>query len=107
MQLNIENYKKELRGISVVEVSGEGCANCITLMPILYKILSLRDDCVLHHLEVNEQNMALCKEFSIDRVPTILVLKDREVMARCTGYQPEEILEIWLDTKINEIKNNV
>ena len=106
MQLSMQNYKEALKGISIVEVSGESCANCISLIPILNNIVSNRNDCVLHHLEVTEETMPLVEAFGVVAVPTILILKDDEVMAKCRGYQPEEILEIWIDAKLEEIKTN-
>ena len=30
--INVENYKEELKGLCCVEISGESCANCLTLM---------------------------------------------------------------------------
>lgn len=104
MKLNKDNYKSVLKGISVIEVSGESCANCLTLMPILARLVGNRTDCELHHLEVDETTLDICQEFGVEAVPTILIMKDDKVMSKCRGYQPEEILEIWLDSKIEEIK---
>ena len=104
MQLNNKNYKEALKGISVIEVSGESCANCLTLMPILNSIVSKMDGVSLHHIEAQEDTMDLIQLFEVYAVPTILVMKDDKVMARCRGYQPEEILEIWLESKVDEIK---
>ncbi|MBR6288382.1 MAG: thioredoxin family protein [Acholeplasmatales bacterium] len=104
MKLTNENFLKELKGVSVIEVSGESCANCLTLMPILNKLISQRNDCVLHHIEASEDSMEIIEAFDIQAVPTILVMKDDYIVARCRGFQPEEILEIWLDDKINEAK---
>lgn len=95
----------ELSGITVVEISGESCANCITLMPILHRLVGQRDDCKLLHVEAAEDTMELLKKWDIQAVPTILVMKDNEICARVRGFQPEEILEVWLDAKIEEIKN--
>ena len=100
----MNNYKEVLKGISVVEISGESCANCISLIPILNKLVGQRDDLKLHHLEVTEETMPLVEAFGVVAVPTILIMKDDVVHAKCRGYQPEEILEIWLDSKIEEIK---
>ena len=33
------------------------------------------------------------------------LIEDGEIFARCAGFQPEEILEIWMDAKIAERKN--
>ena len=104
MLLNSKNYKEYLKGITVIEVSGESCANCLSLMPILHTLTKDRKDCVLHHIEASEDTMDMIEKFEIRGVPTILVMYDEEVYARCKGFQPEEILELWLDAKIKEVK---
>lgn len=104
MWLNKDNYKEYLKGICVVEVSGESCANCLTLMPILDRIIKERNDCKLYHIEANDDTMDLINEFKVFSIPTILVMYDLEVKASCRGFQPEEILELWLDSKIGDIK---
>lgn len=96
------NYKEKLEGICVIEISGESCANCLTLMPILNNIVSKRDDCRMVHIEADENTTELIKIFDVDRVPTILLTDNGEIFARATGFQPEEILEIWIDAKISE-----
>lgn len=104
MLLNTKNYKEYLKGISVLEVSGESCANCLSLMPILHRLITPREDAVLHHIEASEETAELLSAFGVEAVPTILILYNDEVYAKCRGYQPEEILEIWLDAKIEELK---
>lgn len=99
--LNDTNYKELLKGIQVVEVSGESCANCLTLMPLLYELCTERQIPLLH-LEVADNTMNFIKEYEIDRVPTVLLLNDGIVFGRATGFQPKEIFEIWLDAKIEE-----
>lgn len=92
-----------LEGICVVEVSGESCANCITLMPILDRLVGSRTDCKLVHIEAAEDTIDLIKRFEVRQAPTILITKDGEVVERVVGFQPEEILEIWLDDKISKL----
>lgn len=100
-----DNYKEELKGICVIEISGESCANCLSLMPVLNNIISQRDDCRLVHIEASAETVELMEMFEVLTAPTILLTLDGEIKARCKGYQPEEILEIWLDAKIEEIKS--
>ena len=104
--MNEKDYKSQLKGICCVEISGESCANCLTLMPILDRLCSARDDVRLVHVEADYSTMALMEEWEVDRVPTILLTDDGEIFARCKGFQPEEILEIWLDAKLEEHKAN-
>lgn len=96
--------KEKLKGLCCVEVSGEACANCLTLMPILDRLISERDDIKLVHIEADYTTTALMDEWDITKVPTILLTDDGEIFARCSGFQPEEILELWLDAKIEERK---
>ena len=105
MWLNDKNYKDYLKGINVIEVSGESFANCLTLMPILSNLLDNRDDLKLYHIEVNEESKEFIEKYEIRQVPSILIFYDLDLYVSCRGYQPEEILEIWLDKKIKELKD--
>ena len=104
--LGKKDYKSQLKGLCVVEVSGESCANCLTLMPILEELVNARTDVKLVHFEADFSTMELMEEWEIEKVPTILLTDDGEIFARCTGFQPEEILELWLDAKIEERKSS-
>ncbi len=102
--INEKNYKEHLQGLCCVEISGESCANCLTLMPLLKELIDARNDIRLVHVEADYSTLPLMEVWEVEKVPTILLVEDGEIFARCTGYQPEEILEIWLDAKIEEQK---
>ncbi len=102
--MNEKNYKEHLQGLCLVEVSGESCANCLTLMPILKDICDSRGDIRLVHVEADYTTLPLMEVWEVEKVPTILLVEDGEIFARCAGYQPEEILELWIDAKIAERK---
>ena len=104
--MNEKDYKEQLKGICCVEISGESCANCLTLMPILKSLCEARDDVRLVHVEADFTTLALMEAWEVEKVPTILLMDDGEIFARCSGFQPEEILELWLDAKIEERKAN-
>ena len=99
-----KDYKSLLKGLCVVEISGESCANCLTLMPILKELVENRNDVTLVHVEADFTTVELMEEWEVTKVPTILLTDGEEIYARCSGYQPEEILELWLDAKIEERK---
>ncbi len=104
--INDNNFKESFKGLQVVEISGESCANCLSLMPLLYEVVSERNDVELLHVEASENTVGIMKEYSIDRVPTILLLDDGVEFARATGFQPKEIFEVWIDSKIkSHLKN--
>ena len=99
-----KDYKEHLTGRCCLEISGESCANCLTLMPILKGICEARGDIRLMHVEADYTTIALMEALEVEKVPTILLVEDGEIFARCSGFQPEEILEIWMDAKIEERK---
>ena len=47
-----------------------------------------------------ETDGEIFREKGIDRIPCTIVLKGDEEVARCYGYQPPEILSLWLKSKI-------
>ena len=100
--INDSNYKEKLNGLQVVEVSGESCANCLTLMPMLFEVVGARDNLSLLHIEADENTKGFIEEYKIDRVPTVLLLDDGKEFARAIGFQPQEIFELWLDAMVEE-----
>ena len=102
--MNEKDYKEHLKGLCCVEVSGESCANCLTLMPILQELCENRKELRLVHIEADYSTLVLMEEWGVAKVPTILLMEDGEIFARCSGFQPEEILELWLDAKLEERK---
>ncbi len=103
--MNEKNYKEYLQGLCCVEVSGESCANCLTLMPILKEICEERGDIRLVHVEADFNTLPLMEVWEVEKVPTILLVEDGEIFARCSGFQPEEILQLWIDAKVAERKS--
>ena len=98
--------KDYAQGLCAVEISGESCANCLSLLPVLSSIVAKRDDIKLVHIEADETTVQFMYDYEVRQVPTILLMDNGVVFARAVGFQPEEILEIWLDAKIEEHKNN-
>ena len=86
---------------SLLEVSRESCANCLTLLPLVNPLAAARG-LEVGHPEATEAKAQRVRSLQVDRVPTLIVFRDGKEVARCTGYQPEEILELWLDAKIQE-----
>ena len=102
--MTFEEFKEKLEGICLIEVSGESCANCLTLLPLVNKLVVERDDCKFFHIEAGFDTKELVTGFGIVEVPTLLVCLDGKEVARCKGFVPEEILSLWIDAKIENCK---
>lgn len=101
---SLEEFKKQLDGICLIEVSGESCANCFSLLPLVSKIVSERGDCKFFHIEAGHDTKEFLAEFKVVEVPTLLVCLNGEEKARCKGFVPEEILSLWIDAKVEDCK---
>ena len=104
--INDGNYKERLKGLQVIEVSGESCVNCLTLMPMLHEVVKARPHLELLHVEAGDDTKNFLAEYSVDRVPTVLLLDDGVAFSRAIGFQPQEIFELWLDAMVEERLKN-
>lgn len=93
-------------GYTLLEFQGDSCANCITLMPIIRSIAARREDLVAFTVQVSEETKELIDRYEIEKVPTLVLLYNEELLGKVTGLQPEEILEYWIEDKIEEHKKN-
>lgn len=87
--------------ITILEVSGEGCAGCRARVPDLPRLTRERG-IPLEHLEASLENAARMKALKIEHLPTVFLLKDGSPFARVAGNQPAELLAVWLDVKLSE-----
>ena len=90
MAINEKNYKEELKGLCCVEVSGESCANCLTLMPILKELCQARGDVRLVHVEADYSTLPLMEAWDVEKVPTILLVDDGEILRVAQGFSQKK-----------------
>ena len=105
--LTNENFKEELgkAGFAVTLISGEGCANCLTMLPLVKDLEKRRSDISVFYVEVDESNFKINEHFNVEVVPTILLTFNGIEVSKIKGYQPQEIFDIYIDTKFEESVN--
>ena len=101
--LNNDNFKEVLgqSRFAVTLISGEGCANCVSMLPMVLK-LKERNDMDVYIVEVSPSNYEINEHYEIKVVPTILLTSYGEAISKITGYQPEEIFELYIEAKLEE-----
>ncbi len=90
---------KDLSGKCLIEIGGDSCAGCAAVLPNC-RTVAERFDLKFVRLDV-EEDAAQLSLFKIDRIPTVILYLDGVVKAQCSGYQPEEILELWVEAKLS------
>lgn len=104
--LKNENFKEILgqSDFAVTLISGEGCANCISMYPMVKDLQNRRTDIDVYFVEVDETNFKINDYYDIEVVPTILLTSNGKLISKIKGYQPEEIFEIYIDSKVEECR---
>lgn len=102
--LTNKNFKEELgkSGFSVTLISGEGCANCLTMLAMIKDLEKRRNDIHVFYVEVSEENFEINEYYEVEAVPTILITYNGELISKVKGYQPQEIFDIYIDAKFEE-----
>lgn len=89
------NY--DLKGKCLIEISGETCDACLAVAP---NCRAVAENFGLRFVKISiEEHPEVIETYSIDRIPTIILARDGELIAKCSGYQPQEILELWVQAK--------
>ena len=93
-----------LKGLCLIEIGGDSCANCLAIMPALN---GLAKQFGMQFVKIDiEEHPELAAGFTIDRIPAIILAEDGVPFAQCSGYQPQEILEYWIEAKLEQYDKN-
>lgn len=72
------------------------CGPCRMVAPIVEEIAQERADIIVGKVNVDEE-MELALEFGVSSIPTLVVLRDGETLAKSIGYSPKEEILALLD----------
>lgn len=87
----IENNK-----IVIVDFYAPWCGPCRNLSPLLDKLELNNPDVKFVKVNIDEvQNLAL--QYNVDKLPTILLIKNKEVFDRKVGIQTEVVYQSAID----------
>lgn len=97
IEINKENYQElvteESRPV-LLDFWASWCGPCRMVSPIIDEIAGERDDIVVGKVNVDEQP-DLATQFRVMSIPTLVVLKNGEVISQAVGAQSkEEILSM-------------
>lgn len=84
----------------LIEISGDSCAGCHALIPALNAVAKEQD---MEFLRIDlERDPQAAERYGIVKIPTVIIADGDREIARCAGYQPPEILELWISARTEE-----
>lgn len=107
MKLTNENFKEvlEKESCAMILIGGEGCANCVSMYPMVKNVENTREEVKVFYVEVDESNFEINEHYEVEVVPTVLMTNYGKLISKIKGYQPQEIFELYVDAKIDECKS--
>lgn len=96
IRLNNDNFDqvRNNEGVALLDFYADWCGPCRMVLPLVDEIAREREDLLVGKINVNE-NPELAREFGILSIPTLIVIKDGEIVNRVSGARSkEQILEL-------------
>lgn len=88
-------YEETKEGYILVDFWATWCVPCKMLTPVLEELDAANSISKIVKLEV-DANPVIAQEYGIMSVPTMLLMRDGEIVAKTMGYQPKELLEQFI-----------
>ena len=97
-KINNRNFEEIKNGDKPVllDFYADWCGPCRMVSPIIDEIAEERDDIVVGKVNVDE-NQSLASEFGVVSIPTLIVLKNGNVVNKATGARPKAQILAMLD----------
>ncbi|HWL25445.1 MAG TPA: thioredoxin [Ureibacillus sp.] len=88
-----QNFNEEIaNGVVLVDFWATWCGPCKMIAPVLEEIDSeIGDQVKIAKLDV-DNNQATAAEYQVMSIPTLLLFKDGQQVAKTVGFQPKEAL---------------
>ena len=84
------------KGLVLVDFFATWCGPCRMLGPVLEDMANDRDSIDIVKVDIDE-SMNLARQYGIMSVPTLILFKDGQVIAKTGGFQPKESIQQFID----------
>ena len=92
---NFDEIKKNER-LVLIDFYANWCGPCKMLSPIIDQIADEREDVVVAKVDVDKE-VELAEKFGVFSIPTLVILKDGEVVHQSAGARPKAQILALLD----------
>lgn len=87
---NFEDVKKSEKKV-LIDFYADWCGPCRMVSPIVDEIAEEREDILVCKVNVDNEP-ELAGEFGVFSIPTLVVMKDGEIVTQSAGARPKELI---------------
>ena len=97
IELNAEVFDEEIKSdLVLVDFYATWCGPCKMMHPVIDEINTKNPSLKIIKVDVDKHN-ELARKYGIMSIPTLLFIKDGNVVEKNVGYTPINIIEDWID----------
>jgi thioredoxin 1 len=99
VNINKENFQNEVLNSDkpvLLDFWASWCGPCRMVLPMVEQIAEEREDVKVGKINVDEQP-ELASQFGVFSVPTLMVMKDGQIVKHAVGARPKHVIEAMLD----------
>lgn len=86
----------DLKGLTIIDFNALWCGPCRVLGPIIDTLATENTDINIYKIDVDGSPES-CAKYGIRSIPTVLFLKDGEVVDKFTGAKSKEFIQEKID----------
>lgn len=99
MKINAENFSdtvKNTKGLMVIDFWAEWCGPCKMLAPVIDEVSKEMPDVLFEKINIDEE-VEIALTNGISSIPTLMFVKDGEIVKKTVGYLTKEELVLAID----------
>ena len=97
VNINLNNFSQEVLSSDkpvLLDFWAPWCGPCRMVVPMVEQIAAERPDVKVGKINIDEE-FELARQFGISSIPTLVVMKDGQILRQATGARPKhQILEM-------------
>ena len=97
VNINLNNFSQEVLSSDkpvLLDFWAPWCGTCRMVVPMVEQIADERPDIKVGKINIDEE-FELARQFGISSIPTLVVMKDGQILRQATGARPKhQILEM-------------